>query len=96
VTSDEIGDPGNLHIQLRLNGRTMQDSSTKQLIFSVAELVAYISGVCTLTPGDVIFTGTPPGVGVARKPPVFLQPGDKVEVEIEHLGTLRNSVVAEQ
>jgi 2-keto-4-pentenoate hydratase/2-oxohepta-3-ene-1,7-dioic acid hydratase in catechol pathway len=95
VTADELGDPGNLRIQLRLNGRTMQDSSTRQLIFSVAELVAYISGVCTLHAGDVIFTGTPPGVGVARKPPVYLQPGDEVEVEIERIGILRNPVVAE-
>ena len=95
VTSDEVGDAGNLRIQLRINGRTMQDSTTAQLIFSVAELVAYVSGVCTLAPGDVIFTGTPAGVGVARKPPVFLQAGDTVEVEIERLGLLRNRVVAE-
>jgi 2-keto-4-pentenoate hydratase/2-oxohepta-3-ene-1,7-dioic acid hydratase in catechol pathway len=65
------------------------------LIFSVAELVAYISSVCTLSPGDVIFTGTPPGVGAARKPPVFLKPGDIVEVEIERIGILRNPVIAE-
>ena len=95
VTSDEVGNAGNLRIQLRINGKTMQDSTTAQLIFSVAELVAYLSGVCTLAPGDVIFTGTPPGVGAARKPPVFLQPGDAVEVEIERLGILRNRVVAE-
>ncbi len=95
VTADEVGDVSNLRIQLRLNGRVMQDSTTAQLIFSVAELVAYVSGVCTLTPGDVIFTGTPPGVGAARKPPVFLQPGDTVEVEIERIGVLRNRVVAE-
>jgi 2-keto-4-pentenoate hydratase/2-oxohepta-3-ene-1,7-dioic acid hydratase in catechol pathway len=95
VTADELGDPGNLRVQLRLNGRTMQDSSTRQFIFSVAELVAYVSGVCTLHPGDVIFTGTPSGVGVARKPPVYLQPGDEVEVEIERIGVLRNPVVAE-
>jgi 2-keto-4-pentenoate hydratase/2-oxohepta-3-ene-1,7-dioic acid hydratase in catechol pathway len=68
VTADEVGDAGDLRIQLRINGRAMQDSSTKQLIFSVAELVSYISGVCTLKPGDVIFTGTPSGVGVARNP----------------------------
>ena len=92
VTADEIPDPGNLHIQLRINGRTMQDSSTRQLIFSVAELIAYISGVCTLEVGDIIFTGTPPGVGAARRPPVFLQPGDVVEVEIEKIGVLRNPV----
>jgi 2-keto-4-pentenoate hydratase/2-oxohepta-3-ene-1,7-dioic acid hydratase in catechol pathway len=96
VTSDEVGDAGKLRIQLRINGRTMQDSTTAQLIFSVAELVAYLSGVCTLAPGDVIFTGTPPGVGAARKPPVFMQPGDSVEVEIERIGILRNHVVAEE
>lgn len=95
VTPDEVGDPGKLRIQLRLNGRTMQDSNTSQFIFSVPELVAYVSQVCTLLPGDVIFTGTPPGVGAARKPPVFMQPGDVAEVEIEKLGVLRNTVVAE-
>lgn len=95
VTKDEAGDPGDLRIALRLNGQTMQDSNTKQLIFSVPELIAYISQVTTLMPGDVIFTGTPPGVGMARKPPVFLQPGDVVEVEIEKLGLLRNSFIAE-
>jgi 2-keto-4-pentenoate hydratase/2-oxohepta-3-ene-1,7-dioic acid hydratase in catechol pathway len=95
VTADEVGSAHNLRIQLRINGRTMQDSTTAQLIFSVAELVAHVSGVCTLSPGDVIFTGTPPGVGVARKPPVFLQPGDSVEVEIERIGILRNRVAAE-
>jgi len=95
VTADEVDDPGNLRIQLRLNGRSMQDSNTNQLIFSVEELIAYVSGVCTLAPGDLIFTGTPPGVGGARTPPVFLKPGDTVEVEIENLGVLRNPVVAE-
>jgi 2-keto-4-pentenoate hydratase/2-oxohepta-3-ene-1,7-dioic acid hydratase in catechol pathway len=95
VTKDEAGDPGDLRIALRLNGQTMQDSSTRQLIFSVQELVAYISRVATLMPGDVIFTGTPPGVGMARKPPVFLKPGDTVEVEIEKLGLLRNTFIAE-
>jgi 2-keto-4-pentenoate hydratase/2-oxohepta-3-ene-1,7-dioic acid hydratase in catechol pathway len=96
VTADEVGDAGKLRIQLRINGRTMQDSTTAQLIFSVADLVAYLSGVCSLAPGDVIFTGTPPGVGAARKPPVFLQPGDAVEVEIERVGILRNHVLAEE
>lgn len=96
VTSDEISDPHNLRIQLRLNGETMQDSSTSQLIFSVPQLVAHISKVCTLEPGDLIFTGTPPGVGAARKPPVFLQDGDQVEVEIEKIGVLSNPVVADQ
>jgi 2-keto-4-pentenoate hydratase/2-oxohepta-3-ene-1,7-dioic acid hydratase in catechol pathway len=96
VTADEVGDAGKLRIQLRINGRTMQDSSTAELIFTIAELVAYVSGVCTLAPGDLIFTGTPAGVGAARKPPVFLQPGDVVEVEIERVGLLRNRVVAEK
>ncbi len=95
VTADEVGDPGRLRIAFRLNGQTLQDSNTSQLIFSVAELVAYISQICTLLPGDVIFTGTPPGVGFARKPPILLKPGDVCEVEIERLGVLRNPVVAE-
>ena len=95
VTADEVPQPGNLRIQLRLNGRTMQDSTTAELIFPVEDLISYISGVCTLAPGDLIFTGTPPGVGFARKPPVFLKPGDTVEVEIEKLGVLRNPVVGE-
>jgi len=95
VTADEVGSTADLRIQLRLNGQVMQDSSTRQLIFPVEQLVAYISDVCTLAPGDVIFTGTPPGVGFARKPPVFLAPGDVVEVEIERIGLLRNPVVAE-
>jgi 2-keto-4-pentenoate hydratase/2-oxohepta-3-ene-1,7-dioic acid hydratase in catechol pathway len=93
VTADEVPDPGNLKIELRLNGETMQSSTTAQLIFSIAEVIAYVSSVATLEPGDLIFTGTPPGVGMARKPPVFLKPGDKVEVEIEKLGVLHNDVV---
>jgi 2-keto-4-pentenoate hydratase/2-oxohepta-3-ene-1,7-dioic acid hydratase in catechol pathway len=96
VTADEVPDPGNLKIQLRLNGQTMQDSSTAQLIFSVDKLIAYLSTVCTLAPGDLIFTGTPPGVGMARKPPVFLKPGDVTEVEIAGLGVLRNALLAEE
>ncbi len=95
VTADEVGHVGDLAISLRLNGRTMQNSRTSQLIFGIAELVSYISGVCTLSPGDLIFTGTPPGVGVARKPPVYLQPGDVVEVEIDRIGILRNPVISE-
>jgi len=96
VTPDEVPDPHKLGIRLRLNGQTMQESSTSQLIFGVDELIAYISQVFTLEPGDLIFTGTPPGVGMARKPPVWLKPGDTVEIEIDHLGTLTNSVVAER
>jgi 2-keto-4-pentenoate hydratase/2-oxohepta-3-ene-1,7-dioic acid hydratase in catechol pathway len=95
VTPDEVPDPHNLGIRLRINGQTMQDSSTRQLIFRVDELISYISQIFTLEPGDLIFTGTPPGVGMARKPPVWLKPGDAVEVEIDQLGTLWNSVVAE-
>ncbi len=95
VTRDEVPRPGKLRIQFRLNGRTLQDSNTDQLIFPIDELVAYISQVCTLAPGDLIFTGTPPGVGFARKPPIFLQAGDVAEVEIEGLGVLTNPVVAE-
>jgi len=95
VTPDEVPDPHNLGIRLRLNGQTMQDSNTRQLIFGIDELIAYLSQVMTLEPGDLVFTGTPPGVGMARKPPVWLKPGDVVEVEIDHLGTLRNTVVAE-
>jgi 2-keto-4-pentenoate hydratase/2-oxohepta-3-ene-1,7-dioic acid hydratase in catechol pathway len=96
VTADEIADPGRLDIELRLNGKVMQHSSTAQFLFPVEKLVSYVSDVCTLTPGDVIFTGTPPGVGFARKPPVFLKPGDVVEVEIAGIGVLRNPVVAEE
>ena len=94
VTADEV-DPGNLKIGLRLNGETMQASSTRELIFGVDELIAHVSQLVTLQPGDLIFTGTPPGVGAARKPPVFIKAGDCMEVEIEGLGVLSNPVVAE-
>jgi 2-keto-4-pentenoate hydratase/2-oxohepta-3-ene-1,7-dioic acid hydratase in catechol pathway len=95
VTADEIPDPCDLGIRLRLNGQTMQDSTTKELIFSPAQLIEHITKVVTIEPGDIIFTGTPPGVGLARTPPVFLKDGDVVEVEIDRLGTLRNPVRAE-
>ncbi len=94
VTTDEIPDPHRLAIKLRLNGQTMQDSSTDQLIFGIPELVAFLSETITLEPGDVVATGTPPGVGFARKPPVFLKDGDVMEVEVEGLGVLTNHVVA--
>src|SRR4051794_10666438 len=93
VTRDEAPDPHTLPIKLRLNDQTMQDSNTKQMVFNVGELLAYLSQVFTLQPGDLIFTGTPPGVGVARKPPVFMKGGDVAEVEIEGLGVLRNPVI---
>ncbi len=95
VTADEVADSCKLPIRLRLNGQVMQDSSTAELIFSVEQLIEHISKLVTLEPGDLIFTGTPPGVGMARKPPVFLKPGDRVEVEIGGLGTLSNPVQAE-
>jgi 2-keto-4-pentenoate hydratase/2-oxohepta-3-ene-1,7-dioic acid hydratase in catechol pathway len=95
VTADEIPNPDKLAIELRLNGRVMQQSNTSQFLFPIAELIAYVSQVCTLMPGDLLFTGTPPGVGFARKPPVFIHSGDVVEVEIERVGVLRNPVVGE-
>ena len=92
ATRDEIEDPGKLGIRLRLNGETLQDSNTDQLIFGVAEVVSYLSRFTTLEPGDLIATGTPPGVGFARKPPVYIKAGDTMEVEIDGLGVLRNPV----
>ncbi len=92
VTNDEIPDPHSLRIQFRLNGKTMQDSNTEQLIFKTPELIEYLSRSITLEPGDIIATGTPAGVGFARKPPIFLKDGDICEVEIDGLGILRNPV----
>jgi 2-keto-4-pentenoate hydratase/2-oxohepta-3-ene-1,7-dioic acid hydratase in catechol pathway len=92
-TTDEIPDAQDLSIKLRLNGETMQDSNTCQMIFGVAELIEFLSRHFTLEPGDVVATGTPPGVGFARKPPVYLKDGDIVEVEIGGLGVLSNPVV---
>jgi len=94
VTADEIADPGSLAVESRLNGGVFQSSNTLEFIFPVEQLDAYVSQVCTLKTGDLIFTGTPPGVGVAKKPQVFLAPGDVVEIEIESVGLLRNPVVA--
>jgi len=93
VSKDEIADPHNLRIGLDLNGQTLQDSSTKQLIFRIPDLMEHLSKVMTLVPGDIISTGTPPGVGMARKPPVFMKPGDEVVVKIEGIGELRNPCV---
>ena len=93
VTRDEIKDPHNLRISLTLNGETMQDSNTSNLIFSVPYLISYLSQSATWEVGDLISTGTPPGVGVFRKPPVFLKAGDTTSVTVEKLGTLTNSVV---
>ena len=96
VTRDEVPDPQNLRIQTRLNGQVMQDSNTKMMIFSVAFTISYISQITTLEVGDVILTGTPEGVGFARKPPVYLKEGDVVTIEVEGVGTLSNSVIEQR
>lgn len=95
VTPDEITDPQNLKMWLRVNGETMQDGSTATMVYGVAHLVSYLSGFMTLHPGDVISTGTPPGVGLGQKPPRYLKPGDVVELGIDGLGSQRQEVVAE-
>lgn len=94
TTADEISDPNDLSISTHLNGEAVQDSRTNDMIFSVAHLVAFLSSVCELRRGDVIFTGTPEGVGQARTPPLFLKPGDEIVTTIEGLGTIRNVAVA--
>ena len=96
VTTDEITNPNTLRIQTVLNGTVMQDWNTNDMIFDVPTLIAFLSGSTTLMPGTVILTGTPHGVGFARKPPVYLQPGDTVTVDIESIGTLTNPVVEER
>lgn len=95
VTTDEIPDPSRLRLQTRLNGTVVQDTATELMITPVPELIAYISTICPLAPGDVIVTGTPGGVGAKRTPPLWMRPGDTVEVEISGIGTLRNEIVAE-
>ncbi len=95
VTADSIQDPHNLDISLDINGETLQNSNTRELIFKIPDLLVFLSSVFTLEPGDIISTGTPSGVGVARNPPRFLQPGDDVVVKIPAIGELRNPVVAE-
>lgn len=96
TTAGEIADPHELDIQLELNGELMQSSNTRELIFRIPDLIEYISGVVTLEPGDIVATGTPAGVGFAKKPPRWLRPGDEIVVRIQGLGALRNPVVAEQ
>ncbi|MBL8890729.1 MAG: fumarylacetoacetate hydrolase family protein [Planctomycetaceae bacterium] len=93
VTADGPTQASDLRVQFRLNGETMQDSSTGHFIFSIAFLIEHLSKFCTLRPGDLLFTGTPSGVGVARTPPVFLKAGDQAEVEIEGIGVLANPVL---
>ena len=92
VPADRIPDPQALRVRCLVNGKALQDGSTADMIFSVAEIIAYISEGIELVDGDLILTGTPPGVGFARTPPVFLQEGDEVSVEIEGVGTLTNPV----
>lgn len=94
VTADEIGDPQDLALKTRVNGVEKQNSNTRFMLFNVAQLIADISSVMTLEPGDIIATGTPAGVGAGRDPQEFLWPGDVVECEIEKIGMLRNPVVA--
>lgn len=94
VTTDEIPDPHNLRIACRVNGDLRQDSTTAEMIFDVPATLAHLSNGMTLLPGDIIATGTPSGVGFARKPPVYLQPGDIVECSVESIGTIRNRIIA--
>jgi 2-keto-4-pentenoate hydratase/2-oxohepta-3-ene-1,7-dioic acid hydratase in catechol pathway len=96
VTADEIPNPNALGIRTILNGQTMQDWNTNDMIFDVPTLIEFLSGSTILSPGTVILTGTPHGVGGARKPPVFLQPGDEVTIEIDGIGRLTNPVIEEQ
>ncbi|HEX4747976.1 MAG TPA: fumarylacetoacetate hydrolase family protein [Bryobacteraceae bacterium] len=95
VTADEVPDPHNLDIRIEINGEVLQDSNTRELIFKIPDLIAFLSSVFTLEPGDIVSTGTPAGVGFVRKPPRFLRPGDDVIVKIPVVGELRNPVVAE-
>jgi 2-keto-4-pentenoate hydratase/2-oxohepta-3-ene-1,7-dioic acid hydratase in catechol pathway len=95
VTADEIADPQNLNLRVTIGGEELQSANTRDMIFSVAQLIATINAVMTLEPGDVIATGTPAGIGGARKPPRWLRPGEVVRVEIERIGVLENPVVAE-
>lgn len=96
TTRDDVPNPHVLSIQARVNGAVLQNSNTSKMLFHVPQLIEFISASITLEPGDIIATGTPEGVGAFRTPPIFLKPGDNVEVEIEGLGVLRNPVVAAQ
>jgi acylpyruvate hydrolase len=94
VTLDEVGDPQTLEIRTRVNGVEMQHSNTRHQIFTIAKIVSYLSTFLSLEPGDVIATGTPQGIGAKRTPPVWLAAGDVVEVDVDRVGLLRNSVAA--
>ena len=95
MTPDEVGDPAALELTTRLNGEVMQHAFSSQLVFGFGELIAYCSSFVDLEPGDVIVTGTPGGVGAARKPPVWMRAGDRIDVEVKPIGTLVNMVVDE-
>jgi 2-keto-4-pentenoate hydratase/2-oxohepta-3-ene-1,7-dioic acid hydratase in catechol pathway len=94
VGTEELGDASGLRVTQRLNGELLQDANTDDFLFDVPTLIAHASAAFTLEPGDLILTGTPSGVGVYRDPPVAMQPGDRVEVEIERIGVLANPVAA--
>ena len=94
VTKDEVGPPEDLHLTTRLNGQIVQEACSQQMIFSIAEIIEYISTFTTLRAGDVIATGTPGGVGALRDPPLFMKSGDRVEVEVSRVGLLSNPVMA--
>jgi 2,4-didehydro-3-deoxy-L-rhamnonate hydrolase len=96
VTKDEVKDPQDLHLWLELNGKRVQDGNTKTMVYGVAYIVAYLSQFFTLLPGDIITTGTPPGVGMGMKPPVYLKPGDKMVIGIDGLGVQRQKVVRDR
>jgi 2-keto-4-pentenoate hydratase/2-oxohepta-3-ene-1,7-dioic acid hydratase in catechol pathway len=95
TTADEIKDPRKLRLTTRLNGEVVQNTLVDDLLFSIEQIIAYVSIFTPLLPGDVIITGTPGGVGGARQPPLWMKPGDTIEVEIDKIGVLRNPIVAE-
>ncbi|MFZ0128090.1 MAG: fumarylacetoacetate hydrolase family protein [Candidatus Dormiibacterota bacterium] len=94
VTADEVPDPTRLHVTCTVNGELLQDDTPDHMIFSIPHLIAYVSAVTTLHPGDLILTGTPAGIGASRVPPIWLKPGDVVETSVETIGTIRNTVRA--
>jgi 2-keto-4-pentenoate hydratase/2-oxohepta-3-ene-1,7-dioic acid hydratase in catechol pathway len=96
VTSDEIPDPSTLTLTTRLNGQQVQHSGTDKLIYSCQQIVSFCSDFTALSPGDIIATGTPEGVGHGRKPPLWMKPGDTLEVEITRIGVLRTTIVDEK
>jgi len=94
VTSDEIGDPQTLELSCYVNGQLMQHGHTSDMLFPVSRLIEYISSYATLEPGDVIATGTPSGVGAFRNPPQYLQPGDRIRMEVSRIGVLEHEIEA--